>query len=74
MTLSATKDADESLKLDVVYIGETERCMHERIKEHNRDIRLSRIQTAAVTENANEAGHYLPWDKKVYWPRPSLVP
>ena len=29
-----------------VYIGETGRSMHERIKEHDRDIRLARTQTA----------------------------
>ena len=28
----------------VVYIGETGRSMHERIKEHNRDVRLARTQ------------------------------
>ena len=36
-----------------VYIGETGRCMHERIKELNRDVRLSRTQTSAVSEHAN---------------------
>ena len=39
-----------------VYIGETRRCMHERIKEHDRDIRLSRTQTLAVSEYANNTG------------------
>ena len=28
-----------------VYIGEAGRCMHKRIKEHDRDIRLSQTQT-----------------------------
>ena len=28
--------------------------MHERIKEHDRDIRLSRTQTSAVSEHANK--------------------
>ena len=32
-----------------VYIGETERWMHERIKEHDRDIRLARTQTCLRT-------------------------
>ena len=32
--------------------------MHERIKEHDRDIRLSRTQTLAVSEHANKTGHY----------------
>ena len=42
-----------------VYIGETGRCMHERIKEHDKDIRLSRTQTSAVSEHANKTGHNL---------------
>ena len=33
-----------------VYIRETGRSMHERIKEHDRDIRLARTQTSAVSE------------------------
>ena len=45
-----------------VYI-ETGRCVHERIKEHDRDIRLSWTQTSAVSEHANKTGHYLPWDE-----------
>ena len=34
-----------------VHIGETGRCMHERIKQHDRDIWLSRTQTSAVSEH-----------------------
>ena len=30
--------------------------MQERIKEHDRDIRLARTQTSAVSEHANETG------------------
>ena len=41
-----------------VYIGETGRSMHERIKEHDRDIRLARTQTSAVSEHAKKFGHY----------------
>ena len=41
-----------------VYIDETGRCMHERIKEHDRDVRISRTQTLAVSEHANKTGHY----------------
>lgn len=40
-----------------VYIGETGRAMQDRIKEHNRDIRLAHTQTSAVSEHANETGH-----------------
>ena len=45
-----------------VYIGETGRSMHERIKEHDRDIRLARTQTSAVSEYAHISGHYPLWD------------
>ena len=34
-----------------------------RIKEHDRDIRLARTQTSAVSEHPNETGHYLLRDK-----------
>ena len=40
-----------------VYIGETGRPMKDRIKEHERDIRLVRTQTSAVSEHANNTGH-----------------
>ena len=46
-----------------VYIGETGRCMHERIKKHKWDIRLSRTQTSAVSERGNETGHHPLWDE-----------
>ena len=36
---------------------------HERIKEHDRDILLSRTQTSAVSEHANKTEHYLLWDE-----------
>ena len=35
--------------------------MQERIKEHDRDIRLTRTQTSAVLELANEMGHLPIW-------------
>ena len=44
-----------------VYIGETGRAMQDRIKEHDRDIRLARTQTSAVSEHANETGHLPLW-------------
>ena len=46
-----------------VYIGETGRSMHERIKEHDRDIRLARTQSSAVSEHSNATGHYPLWDE-----------
>ena len=44
-----------------VYIGKTGRAMQDRIKEHDRDIRLARTQTSAVSEHANETGHLPIW-------------
>ncbi len=44
-------------KCGKVYIGETGRAMQDRIKEHDRDIRLPHTQTSAVSEHANETGH-----------------
>ena len=46
-----------------VYVGETGRSMHERIKEHDRDIRLARTQTSAVSEHAHKTGHYPLWNE-----------
>ena len=37
--------------------------MRERIQEHDRDIRLARTQTSAISEQANETGHLPIWDK-----------
>jgi len=45
-----------------VYIGETGRSMQERIKEHDRDIRLTRTHTSAVSEHANKTGHHPLWN------------
>ena len=56
-----------------VYIGETGRAMQDRIKEHDRDIRLARTQTSAVSEHANETGHLPIWkevkfiDRDPHW-------
>ena len=41
-----------------VYIGETGRAMKDRIKEHDRDIRLAHTQTSAVSEHANKNGSF----------------
>ena len=46
-----------------VYIGETGRSMHERIKEHDRVIRLSGTETSAVSEHAHKTGHYRLWNE-----------
>ena len=37
--------------------------MHERIKEHDRDIPLARTQSSAVSEHSNATGHFPLWDK-----------
>ena len=46
-----------------VYIGEIGRSMQERIKEHDRDIRLARTQTSAVSEHANKTGPHPLWNE-----------
>jgi len=46
-----------------VYIGKTGRSMQERINEHDRDIRLARTQTSAVSEQTHETGHYPIWNE-----------
>ena len=44
-------------------VGETGRSMHERIKDHDRDIRPARTQTSAVSEHAHKTGHYPLWNE-----------
>jgi len=46
-----------------VYIGETGGSMQERIKEHDRDVRLARTQASAVSEHTHETGHYPIWNE-----------
>ena len=41
-----------SCECSKVYIGETGRPMQDRIKEHDRDIRLARTETSAVSEQS----------------------
>jgi len=41
--------------------------MKDRIKEHNRDMRLAHTQTSTVSEHALNTGHYPLWDEvKIY--------
>ena len=42
------------------------RCIHEQIKEHDRDIPLSRTQTSATSEHANKTEDYSLWDKNKF--------
>ena len=46
-----------------VYIGETGRPMQDRIKEHDRDIRLARTETSTVSEHAHNTGHKSLWNE-----------
>ena len=68
ISVSTTKSAVDPAKQDGVvyripcecgkmYIGETGRPMQDRIKEHDRHIRLARIETSAVSEHAHYTGH-----------------
>ena len=47
--------------------------MQERMKEHDRDIRLARTQNSAVSEHANGTGHKSVWnetkliDRESHW-------
>ena len=45
-----------------VYIGETGRPIQDRIKQHDRDIRLARTETSAVSEHAHNTGHKPLWN------------
>ena len=38
------------------------RPMQDRIKEHDRDIRLARTETSAVSEHAHNTGHKPLWN------------
>ena len=40
-----------------------ERSMYEQIKEHDRDIRLARTQSSAISECASKFGHDPLWDE-----------
>ena len=44
---------------------------HERIKEHDRDIRLAHTQTSAVSEHTHETGHYPFWNEVKFIDRDS---
>jgi len=48
---------------------ETGRSIQERIKEHDRDIRLARTQTSAISEHAHETGHYPIWNEVKFFDR-----
>ena len=46
-----------------VYIGETRRPMQDRIKEHDRGIRLTLTETSAVSEHDHNTGHKPLWNE-----------
>ena len=45
--------------------------MQERIKEHDRDIRLARTQISAVSEHANKTSHHPLWNEVKFIDRDS---
>ena len=45
--------------------------MQERIKEHDRDIRLAGTQASAVSEHANKTGHHSLWNEVKFIDRDS---
>ena len=49
-----------------VYIGENGRPMQDRVKEHDRDIRLARTETSAVSEHAHNTGHKPLWNEVMF--------
>ena len=50
-------------KYNKIYIGEMKRPMQQRMEEHERDIRLARTQTFAVSKHANKTGHHPHWSE-----------
>jgi len=46
-----------------VNIGETERMVNIRMKEHQRDVRLKHITQSALSEHNIEIGHQILFDK-----------
>ena len=44
-------------------MGKTGRPMQDRIKEHDRDIRLTRTETSAVSQHAHNTGHKPLWNE-----------
>ena len=46
-----------------VYIGETGRPVQDKINVHDRDIRLARTETSAVSEHAHNTGHKPLWNE-----------
>ena len=47
--------------------------MHERIKEHDRDIWFTRTQTFAVSEYAHETDHYPLWNEVKFIDRAGFI-
>jgi len=45
--------------------------MQERIKEHDRDVRLACTQTSALSEHANKTGHHPLWNEVKFIDRDS---
>ena len=45
-----------------VYIGETKRKAHQRIREHKADTRIGRVDKSAIAEHAHVTGHKVHWE------------
>nr|XP_022907442.1 uncharacterized protein LOC111418960 [Onthophagus taurus] len=45
------------------YVGQTGRNIECRIKEHERDVRLRKIQQSAVAEHCHKGGHSIEFEK-----------
>ena len=52
-----------AIKFNSARLEDLWKIMKDRIKEHDRNIRLARTQTSPVSEHAHNTGHYLRWDE-----------
>ena len=48
-----------------VYIGETKRKAHQRIKEHKADTRIRRVDKSASAEHVHVTGHKVHWEAMI---------
>ena len=48
-----------------VYIGETKRTANQRMKEHNADMRMGRVEKSAIAEHVHATGHEVHWEARV---------
>ena len=48
-----------------VYIGETKRTANRRIREHQADTRIRRVDKSAIAEHAHVTGYEVHWDAMI---------